>query len=388
MRWSGAFAGLAVLSTAATALVVTATAAVPVAARGAGGPPPARARPGARPRPGALGAGRRRVVPRGRPAGPSRRRRARPAAAPAARPGQPAGRSLPPVPRPGGEGARRRPARRLGCADGVALLSVDAGSRAAARSWSTCGPAAPVRWPCRARSRTSRSDPAATACSRRRTAMVAATAGGCSRSTGPAASGPWRPASGRPCSPSEDGTLLVTGPVTARGRSLGVLDGASGEVVREVATPLSCVPSRWWEPGVVAARCWGSRQRLELWLVPLDGSAPTQLSTYHGRRSADLGDLDARELGGRTYLQASGSCGYAFLARQEADGSATTIDVPGAVGSVRLVDATDSALVVQHAVSCDGGRSRWPRSPASTRVTSAERVLTTLARGPAVRPRS
>ena len=38
--------------------------------------------------------------------------------------------------------------------------------------------------------------------------------------------------------PSEDGDLLVTGPVTARGRSLRVLDGASGEVAREVGTPL------------------------------------------------------------------------------------------------------------------------------------------------------
>jgi hypothetical protein len=177
--------------------------------------------------------------------------------------------------------------------------------------------------------------------------------------------------------PSEDGSLLVSGPVTARGRSLRVLDGVSGEPVGEVATPLSCVPSRWWEPGVVTARCWGNRQRLEVWLVPLDGSAPTQLSTYHGRRSDDLGDLDARELGGRTYLQASGPCGYTFLARQEADGTATRVDVPGSAGSVRLVDATDSALVIEHAVSCDGGGTRAELALFDP-VTSAEQVLTTL----------
>lgn len=179
--------------------------------------------------------------------------------------------------------------------------------------------------------------------------------------------------------PSEDGTLMVSGPVTARGRSLRVLDGSSGEPLGEVGTPVSCVPSRWWEPGVVTARCWGSRQRLEVWLVPLDGSAPTQLSTYHGRRSDDLGDLDARELDGRTYLQASGTCGHTFVARQETNGSATTLDVPGAVGSVRLVDATDSALVIQHAVSCDGGRTRTRATLALLDpLTTAEHVLTTL----------
>ncbi|MFN8194476.1 MAG: hypothetical protein U0R80_09355 [Nocardioidaceae bacterium] len=158
--------------------------------------------------------------------------------------------------------------------------------------------------------------------------------------------------------PSADGTQLVSGPTTSSGRALRVLDAATGDVTARVPLPMGCDPYRWWAPGVVAARCWGDHQAIELWAVPLDGSAATQLSTYHGRRSDDLGDVDARQLGGLTYLQATGPCGFEFLARQEADGSATTVDVPGAVGNVQLVDATDASLVIQHAVSCDGGTTR------------------------------
>lgn len=157
---------------------------------------------------------------------------------------------------------------------------------------------------------------------------------------------------------SPDGSRAVTGPTTAQGNALRVIDTATGEVVSEVATPTGCDPYRWWAPGVVAARCWGEHQSLQIWAIPLDGSAATQLSTYHDRHSDDLGDLDARVLGGRTYLQASGPCGYVFLARQESDGSASTVDVPAGEGSVYLVDATNDALVLQHDVTCDGGSTR------------------------------
>ncbi len=376
MRWSGAFAGLAVLSTAATALVVTATAAVPVAAE----------EPADRLLPGPV-----RVL--GRDQVPWELvgdgwYLAAVQQGPRAADGlvQPRHQRLDLVnPRGGRYHLFRAPVGRAHgaarlvdwSADGVALLSVGAGaSRSSA-----------VAVDLRTSSAREVALPGSVADIALRPGgdgLFATTYGDGRRDSRRLLAIDWSggvrtlaTGVGTTVLPAEDGTLLVTGPVTARGRSLRVLDGDGGEVVREVATPLSCVPSRWWEPGVVAARCWGSRQRLELWLIPLDGSSPTQLSTYHGRRSADLGDLDARELGGQTYLEASGSCGYTFLARQEVDGSATTIDVPGAVGSVRLVDATDTALVIQHAVSCDGGGSQAVLARFDPR-TSAEQVLTTL----------
>jgi TolB protein len=179
---------------------------------------------------------------------------------------------------------------------------------------------------------------------------------------------------------SPDGSRVVTGPTTAQGSALRVIDTATGGVTDEIATPAGCDPYRWWAVDVVAARCWGEHQSLQVWTFPLDGSPATQLSTFHGRASEDLGDLDARVLGGRTYLQASGSCGYVFLARQEGDGSATTVDVPAAVGSVHLVDATDDALVLQHGAACGDGATRSMLSHFDP-TTGVERSMARLPRG-------
>lgn len=178
---------------------------------------------------------------------------------------------------------------------------------------------------------------------------------------------------------SPDGSTAVTGPTTAQGSALRVIDTARGSVTGEIATPAGCDPYRWWAADVVAARCWGERQSLQVWTFPLDGSPATQLSTFHGRASEDLGDLDARVLGGETYLQASGSCGYVFLARQERDGSATTVDVPAAVGSVHLVDATDDALVLQHGAACADGATRSMLSHFDP-ATGVERSMARLPR--------
>jgi TolB protein len=78
----------------------------------------------------------------------------------------------------------------------------------------------------------------------------------------------------------------------------------------------------------------------------------------HGRHSADLGDLDARDLGGTTYLEAAGPCGVVFLARQHTDGSATEVRVHGSTGNVYLLGTRGHELVLQTGTSCDGGPSR------------------------------
>ena len=62
--------------------------------------------------------------------------------------------------------------------------------------------------------------------------------------------------------------------------------------------------------------------------------------------------------GGRLYVQAAGGCGYSFVARQTKSGAMKHLRVPGAVGSVWLVDAVGKELVIQHTESCDGHRPR------------------------------
>lgn len=154
------------------------------------------------------------------------------------------------------------------------------------------------------------------------------------------------------------GRQVVTGSGRQGDHRLMVI-GTGGRVVRTLSTPASCSPSRWWSHGVVMASCLvGKRLVQRLYAAPLDGSPGHWLTADHGKKSADLGDLDARTLHGTTYIEAAGPCGVVFLARQHADGSATEVHVPKATQNVYLVGTRGNDLVLHMGVSCDGGSSR------------------------------
>lgn len=174
-----------------------------------------------------------------------------------------------------------------------------------------------------------------------------------------------------------DGSRLVTGATTFQGHVLRVLDARDGHLVRRLSVPRSCTPVRWWTDDELLAMCWGKNATSQLYAVPVDGGPVTRLTTYHGARSADLGDVDAFELGERRYLQASGACGSLFLARQEADGSAIPLEVPGATGNVVVLAVRGGRLLLQHAAPCDGGTTRSVLSLFEPE-TADEEVLTVL----------
>lgn len=134
--------------------------------------------------------------------------------------------------------------------------------------------------------------------------------------------------------------------------------GGDGRLVRSLATPAKCTATRWWRHGVLMATCFGRHGASRLYAAPVDGGAGHWISADHGKRSADLGDLDARRLNGTTYLEASGPCGVVFLARQHRNGAATEVQVPKAVENVYLLGTRGHRLVLQMGVSCDGGMSR------------------------------
>lgn len=154
------------------------------------------------------------------------------------------------------------------------------------------------------------------------------------------------------------GGQVVTGTGSQSDHRLLVI-GGTGQVVRTLSTPAKCSPARWWKPGVVMASCLvGKRLDERLYAAPLDGSAGHWISADHGKRSEDLGDLDARILHGTTYLEAAGPCGVVFLARQHADGAATKVNVPKATQNVYLIGTRGKSLVLHMGVSCDGGSAR------------------------------
>ena len=157
--------------------------------------------------------------------------------------------------------------------------------------------------------------------------------------------------------PTPDARQVVVAPQSRDLHELRLVDG-HGHPVRTLPTPGPCTPTRWWNAETVLATCSRPNGVTMLYAVPLDGSPPRPVSADHGRGSSDLGDIDARRLGGTTYLEASGPCGVVFLARQHADGTATRVRVPGSTGNVYLIGRRGHRLVLQTGVSCDGGAAR------------------------------
>jgi TolB protein len=157
--------------------------------------------------------------------------------------------------------------------------------------------------------------------------------------------------------PTPDARQVVVAPQSWDLHELRLVD-QHGHLVRTMPTPRHCGVVRWWRADTVLATCSQADGAARLYAVPLDGSTPRPVSADHGRGSSDLGDLDARRLGGTTYLEASGPCGVVFLARQHDDGSATRVRVPGSKGNVYLIGRRGHRLVLRTGVSCDGGAAR------------------------------
>ena len=157
--------------------------------------------------------------------------------------------------------------------------------------------------------------------------------------------------------PTPDARQVVVAPESWDLHELRLVDG-HGHLVRTLPTPRHCSVARWWRADTVLATCSLADGATRLYAVPLDGTTPRPVSADHGRHSSDLGDIDARRLGGTTYLEASGPCGVVFLARQHADGTATRVRVPGSTGNVYLIGRRGHRLVLRTGVSCDGGTAR------------------------------
>ena len=166
---------------------------------------------------------------------------------------------------------------------------------------------------------------------------------------------------------SPDGTELMLG--TDAGLSMMGNDGTPGKML-PVPDASHCSPTRWWEPGVAVARCNGPDfSYSRLWLVPVDGSAPTPLTAENdGTQGPSVADLDAWKLPEGTFIQAAGGCGVVFLGKlNEADGMATPVDVPNVDEhrSVRVLDAVDGHLQLQATLSCGSGETLLDYDPAA-----------------------
>jgi hypothetical protein len=165
-----------------------------------------------------------------------------------------------------------------------------------------------------------------------------------------------------------DGTRLVLS--TAGGLTVMGNDGTLGATL-SVPGQTQCSPVRWWDQATVLTDCHvGGTYSTQLWLVPVDGGAPTALTAPNDHQHGpDIGDGAAWKLPAGTFIQAAGACGVIYLAKLDADGTTTPVDVPNTSGSVRVIGVHDAQLDLQARAGCGPGQSLLDYDPAANTTT-------------------
>jgi hypothetical protein len=115
----------------------------------------------------------------------------------------------------------------------------------------------------------------------------------------------WLPGCGTTCGAlsSPDGQTDVWGVTGQQMQLVGNADGkVSGLTVPGTA---SCVPLTWWDDSTVLSYCLtgAHSSRGQLWLVPTDGSAPTQLTEASGSASGQGDVIGAWQAAGAMYAE-------------------------------------------------------------------------------------
>jgi TolB protein len=149
-------------------------------------------------------------------------------------------------------------------------------------------------------------------------------------------------------SESPDGTQLA---VAATG-GIAVI-GNDGTVITQL--PGSCTGLvRWLDQAALLARCGGDGG---LWEVPVPAGAPTRLTAP--KSPQDFGDENLWTLPTGTFSQATGACGYQYVARVAANGTTSAVNVPGvSSGDSAVIDgAADGELAIQAEPGCGAGSS-------------------------------
>jgi TolB protein len=169
-----------------------------------------------------------------------------------------------------------------------------------------------------------------------------------------------------------DGTRVVLG--TDAGLAVMGNDGTAGQTLT-VADQTDCAPLRWWDGELATtllARCEGTGYTSRLWLVPINGAAPSALTAPNdGQTGPDLGDANAWRIPSGTFVQALGGCGMVYLAMLNADGTTTPVSVPEVDEghSVVVVGVNGDHLNLQAKLACGSGESLVDYNPAANTST-------------------
>jgi TolB protein len=165
-----------------------------------------------------------------------------------------------------------------------------------------------------------------------------------------------------------DGTQLVL----ASDAGGVVVMGNDGTVVRTLSVPGAnyCGPERWWDEtgATLLAHCNSDlMDQPQLWLMPIDGEAPTALTAPNTQES----DGDAWQVAAGTFVQTASQCSTYVLEKLNADGTTSPVTVPGTDpgGSVFVIGVSGDDLIVRAAVSCGPGEALIDYDPAANTST-------------------
>lgn len=163
-----------------------------------------------------------------------------------------------------------------------------------------------------------------------------------------------------------DGTQLVL----ALGAGRLAVMGNDGTVVRTISVPGAnyCGPARWWDGETLLAHCNSDlMDQPQLWLIPIDGGAPTALTAPNTQE----GDGNAWQVAAGTFVQTASQCSTYVLEKLNADGTTSPVTVPGTDpgGSIFVIGVSGDDLIVRAAVSCGPGEALIDYDPAANTST-------------------
>jgi hypothetical protein len=154
------------------------------------------------------------------------------------------------------------------------------------------------------------------------------------------------------------------------GREMQVLSNAGGKVtrlhVKDSGKPPSCVPVSWWNDSTILADCAVGNlpdDASRLWLIPEDGATPTALTQP---AAAGVGHIEGAWLAGQTYVTSvtsqqcqsapSGTGGMDIVTLSQGTNAAVTI--PRSTGNFSTIVATlGKRLLVLAQTRCPGTSS-------------------------------
>jgi TolB protein len=164
------------------------------------------------------------------------------------------------------------------------------------------------------------------------------------------------------------------------GDEMQFLSNAGGPVIRRLGvpgsgSPPSCAPLTWWNTDTVLASCFApDAVSQRLWLVPVDGSNPTPLTSPSGSISGSGLVTGAWQGAGSVYANSTdaASCpgaasGPGGLALETVSGGAQRqLNVSGTTNNhTSVVSALDGRLLVLAETSCPGSSSLLWLNPAT-----------------------